>query len=268
MADRGAAAAMAVFELRQTVWSQLAKWLKPSEVEVARMAIGTDAVQRNQELATEAESLFRVWADFRESSEARLREAAVSSSAQQRLPEPPAQRERLVAQIRLHLANFAEAELRLPVETPRDEAVLRYVTKKAKTPCHVRPMSAPIADKAGRSTVALVDTRQCESCRGAGSAVAASMPPVTLSKPDPRLLSGEDGGVFVEGVRRALEEECKGLLADIEFLRQCIEQETAYHRHAVKAATRTVSDEPALAEIREWNMRLEKVWLESAAARK
>lgn len=244
------------FQPRPTLWSRISKQLRPSEVENARAALGSSVVQRNEELARECEGLFRVWGDFRQSSDGELRAAAPSPSPSSRLPEPPNQREWLLSQIKFHIENFRSAakeagvgsvEELLPLETPRDRAVFRYATKK---PAPARPASAP----GPQDDPHLIDTRQCSSAR-------IALPKANLA----RMLSDP---ALVEELRRALEDEHQVLLGDAEFLRLCIEQETSWHRHAIKEAKKATADEPAIGEMREWNAKLEKAWLEGSGRRR
>lgn len=229
------------FEPRQTLWAQLEMRTSAGEVEQLRRAVGAEHVQANEDAAAEVRSLLRVWADFRAASDAEvtaLRPAAPASL----LPEPPNQREWLATQIRFHVENFrqasrdsgaADTDAMIPVETPRDRAVcalvvllfwgsphfvcttttVRYVCGDGKR--GQRPMSAPSA----KGGVVLVDTRNVSSAR-----------PATSSRGIRSALSLVSDPNAIEELRQSLADERRALLADAEYLRGCIEQETAFHR--------------------------------------
>lgn len=229
---------------RQSLWAQITAALPASEREPARKLIGKVVVEEVEDAAREGEALEEILELYRE----QVDEERAKRSKKPVLPPPPVL-EYVEREIQFFLGHLQQAGASVRPQTPSEDKVLRYVTRKSGRP-----------GTAGRPNT--VDGAPTD--RSCYSPVATQRRPGTatnLSEILPKAVTmgnvGEAG--VLERLRKALTEERDALVQYADEVRGWLEQE---HDNAHDEAQSAAEEKPPpLADMRSYSNLLQEQYL-------
>lgn len=233
----------------QLLYSVICKEAPAVEHEEIKRVLGASMVEENEMLLEEYKALLDIVGEFENETE----QAASKRHEAEKLLVPD--RARLLRNIQLFLENIDRAATpasgRRPatgplplVSTPREQAVMDYVSAELHRPAQSQP-SSPAVALAG-------------SLRPGSARMGSTSRP--LSAPGPHQVGkvrALDMETIKEELRRTLREENQMLLQQTEMIRLRLE-DAAEHRHQVMDAPT-----PSVHDIKEFEKKLEKMSVQS-----
>ncbi|ELT98140.1 hypothetical protein CAPTEDRAFT_207807 [Capitella teleta] len=215
---------LAPYEPPISLWQLVENHVSQNEWQEVKQILGESLVDQSLELHTEIETLLEIWKEYREETHEQL--------TCQRLPEPPAARDRL------------KQEIMFFVESLR---------QKAADNGHNPDL---VLKKCGSNVVSYVmaDSRPSSSCSSrpmsARPKLAEDLKKDLHERED--MLTSLNMDDVVSHLRETLEDEVKMLLQDIEFLQHCLDDEADFRSQS------NFGGEPSLQDLRQSRSKLEK----------
>ncbi|XP_064625222.1 coiled-coil domain-containing protein 24-like [Lineus longissimus] len=243
---------MFVYEPPLSLWALVDQYVPDNERDEVKNMLGESLVDQSLELHLEVDTLLEIWRDFRDDS--------IKERSSERLPEPPAVRDRLRQEIMFFVENIREKagkEGRDPnrVFARHNHDVLTYACDQSSTSS---------SDTWSRPTTARSSTGRETPMRCTPSSSSERMSSLSTVSDDVEAMHDKLNILHLDEItqhlRTYLEEEVQQLLRDIEFLQECLEREADFRDSAGSMTQR----EPTLTELREERQKLEKDLLEAA----
>jgi len=249
------------FQVRVLLWDQLKEKLNSAEWSEAKAVLGEDIIDQSQSLQEEVQALLSIWQQYQEeiNHEASILVINTIPNKNAALPEPPNVRERLEKQIMFFVNELSKSKgiEAIPVRTPRDKAVLEYVTRD---PLPQRPSTSSGRDRPS-------DVRP-SSRRGSPSTspqISPNPTPRTATSAPSTFINLEQILQSADQLKGFLMEENGFLLEDVEFLHFCLNELSQYSNQLAKYAESASSYvPPSLQEMREYVSKLEQKYIEES----
>lgn len=227
------------FEPRQSIWELIQGQAIEEERSDIKKLIGSSLIEETVDLHKEVNTLLEIWREFRDETD-KLQKGPS-------LPEPPNVRENLIKQIKLFVKLMQE----------RSAQQKRGLTR-ALSP-HQSELVTSVCDRPDEKLNLLERPRTARSCRdGRQTPLRVSVNRSQSSGSNDHfsdiheVTSSDKIEELADIIREDLEEERTSLHADIDFLQQCLMDESMYQ------TSLSTQNEPSLKELQEIGLKLEK----------
>jgi len=231
-----------VFEPRPSTWALIEDQTIEEERTDIKELIGSSLIEETVDLHREVNALLDIWRDFREETD---RQTNVTS-----LPEPPNVRENLIKQIQLFVKLIQEKSAR-ERNQPR-EVLSPYQLDVVASICEAKGQESTLPERP-QTACSARDGRQTplRPHSNYNSRPCSSQSSIHFAD-EQEVKSSEEIEKLADIIREDLEEERSALRLDIEFLQQCLMDESAF---SVSISTQ---NEPTLKELKDIGLKLEK----------
>eukprot|EP00164_Ancoracysta_twista_P002721 GFYU01003623.1.p2 GENE.GFYU01003623.1~~GFYU01003623.1.p2 ORF type:complete len:437 (+),score=141.46 GFYU01003623.1:106-1416(+) len=250
------------FEPTASLWEEIKERLPAVEHEEVKKIIGTQLIEKNEELRAEVKS----WMDILKDFQAMTEHAAKAIAARPKLLDSGS-RSLVESEVKIFIdtLNRRMGRRNQSVEnllnTPKEKAVYEYVTKGGPAPLQPVPREHSVV--AENRVLTRPGTASSNGSRGSRNHTHSSRPDSasTLSSSRSRVeglvdviedqLNVLEIDHVVNDIRNVLREEEKSLLEDVEYLQRLLDEEDEVNLEVSKPP-------PTVSEIREFGTKLEK----------
>lgn len=242
--------------LKPLLWEVISDQIPVQEKDEIKSILGMKLIQDNEDMKREIEALLEIVSvlqadnDGKERKLSQITSLSLTNSAERQLVEQEIQM--LVQNIKYqgedngtNGTEYLEKKMSVAA-TPREQTLLTYVTTGARpSSATTRPKTARPKSRPGTSKSLPAATREAE--------VADVQPYLSVFKVD---------GVL-NRVREMLQEEQNDFKADIEYLQNCMEDETTFGAQVENDPSSVLQgDIPSTKELREYSSKLKATWLQ------